>query len=128
MEDVLVKVGDLIFPTDFYVLEMEHDKNVAPILLGRPFLKTAKTKIDVHTGLLTMEFNGCQVEFNIYDSMKYPTENFTCYSVDMIDDMSQDLFNIENEDKLKIAIENDLDKMNEEYVMSTENEDKMNEY
>ena len=41
---------------------------MAPILLGSPFIKTAKTKIDVHTGLLTMEFDGCQVEFNIYDS------------------------------------------------------------
>ena len=125
VEDVLVKVGDLIFPADFYVLEMEHDKHTTPILLGRPFMKTSKTKIDVHTGLLTMEINGCQVEFNIYDSMKYPTENFTCYSVDMIDDITQDLFNIENDDKLKVILENDLDKMNEEYVMSTEIEEVM---
>src|SRR5688572_28090697 len=42
VEDVLLKVGDLIFPADFYVLEMENDKHVAPILLGRPFMKTAK--------------------------------------------------------------------------------------
>ena len=72
-------------------------------------MKTAKTKIDVHTGLLIMEFDDCQVEFNIYDSMKYHAENFTCYSVDMIDDMIQDLFNIENDDKLRVVIENDLE-------------------
>ena len=41
VEDVLVKVGDLIFPVEFCVLEMEHDKHVATILLGRPFMKTA---------------------------------------------------------------------------------------
>ena len=52
--------------------------------------------------------------------MKYPTGNFTYYSVDMFDDMTQDLFNIENDDKLRVLIENDLDKVNEEYVMSTE--------
>ena len=52
--------------------------------------------------------------------MKYPTKNLTCYSVDMIDDMTQDFFNIENDDKLSVVLENDLDKMNEEYVMSTE--------
>ena len=125
VEDVLVKVGELIFPADFYVLEMEHEKHVAPVLLGRPFMKTAKTKIDVDTGLLTMEFDGCQVEFNIYDSMKYLIEKFTCYSVDMMDDMTQDLFNIENDDKLRVVIENDLDKMNKEYVMSTEIEEVM---
>ncbi|XP_021769858.1 uncharacterized protein LOC110734105 [Chenopodium quinoa] len=44
VEDVLVKVDGLIFPADFYVLDMEHDKQAVPILLGRPFLKTAKTK------------------------------------------------------------------------------------
>ena len=50
--------------------------------------------------------------------MKYPTENFTCYSVDMNDDITQDIFNIEDDDKLRVVIENNLDKMNEEYVMS----------
>ncbi|XP_057545927.1 uncharacterized protein LOC130824921 [Amaranthus tricolor] len=49
VEDVLVEVGNLIFPADFYVSDMEHDKYAAPILLGRPFMKTAKTKIDVDT-------------------------------------------------------------------------------
>ncbi|KAK9690655.1 hypothetical protein RND81_09G144000 [Saponaria officinalis] len=34
VEDVLVMVDNLIFPADFYVLEMEHDKHAAPILLG----------------------------------------------------------------------------------------------
>ncbi|XP_062099678.1 uncharacterized protein LOC133805513 [Humulus lupulus] len=29
-----------------------------PILLGRPFMKIARTKIDVHDGTLTMEFDG----------------------------------------------------------------------
>ena len=47
---------------------MEHDKHVAPILLGLPFMEIVKTKINMHIGLLTMEFDGCQVEFNIYDS------------------------------------------------------------
>lgn len=40
---------------DFYVLDMENGDQTAPILLGRPFLKTSKIKIDVHSGTLTME-------------------------------------------------------------------------
>ena len=49
---------NLIFPVDFYVLDMQNGDKFAPILLGRPFLKTAKAKIDVHCGILIMEFNG----------------------------------------------------------------------
>ncbi|XP_057444357.1 uncharacterized protein LOC130736557 [Lotus japonicus] len=58
VEDVLVRVGELVFPADFYVLEMEKgsSRNTVPVILGRPFLKTARTKIDVYAGTLTMEF------------------------------------------------------------------------
>ncbi|XP_024978936.1 uncharacterized protein LOC112516146 [Cynara cardunculus var. scolymus] len=54
LEDVLVQVNELVFPTDFYVTDMEeHNTSKSPlILLGRPFLKTSKTKIDVHDDLL----------------------------------------------------------------------------
>ncbi|XP_021775751.1 uncharacterized protein LOC110739607 [Chenopodium quinoa] len=56
VEDVLVQVNELVFPADFYVLDMPNDESpsAAPILLGRPFLKTSRTKIDVHSGVLTM--------------------------------------------------------------------------
>ncbi|XP_021825765.1 uncharacterized protein LOC110766709 [Prunus avium] len=59
LEDVLVQVNHLIFPADFYVLEMEDSAHSTPlpILLGRPFMKTARTKIDVFKGTLTMEFD-----------------------------------------------------------------------
>ncbi|KAH9784028.1 hypothetical protein KPL71_009511 [Citrus sinensis] len=76
LEDVLVQVNELVFPADFYVLDMEEDNfsNSVPILLGRPFLKTARTKMDVHKGTLTMEFDGEVIEFNMNDAMKYPSE------------------------------------------------------
>ncbi|XP_068638472.1 uncharacterized protein [Aristolochia californica] len=70
VEDVLVQVIDLIFHADFYVLDMEKGDQTALILLGRPFLKTSKTKIDVHIGTHTMEFDGEIVKLNIYDAMK----------------------------------------------------------
>lgn len=44
IEDVLVRVGELIFPADFYILDMEEGfsrGSSVPIILGRPFLKTA---------------------------------------------------------------------------------------
>ncbi|XP_052288698.1 uncharacterized protein LOC127899377, partial [Citrus sinensis] len=85
LEDVLVQVNELVFPADFYVLDMEDDNssNSVPILLGRPFLKTARTKMDVHKGTPTMEFDGEVIEFNIYDAMKYPSEEHSVFSMDV---------------------------------------------
>ena len=39
IENVLVKVGKFILPTDFVILDMEEDDTV-PTILGRPFLAT----------------------------------------------------------------------------------------
>ncbi|KAM1908128.1 hypothetical protein ACFX1X_028077 [Malus domestica] len=81
LEDVLVQVDNLIFPADFYVLEMEDSPNVTPlpILLGRPFMKTARTKIDVFKGTLTMEFDGEIINFNISEAMKFPKDDHSCF-------------------------------------------------
>ncbi|RDY00187.1 hypothetical protein CR513_16668, partial [Mucuna pruriens] len=48
LEDVLVQVNELIFPADFYVLDMEDETpgKESTLILGRPFLMTARTKID----------------------------------------------------------------------------------
>ncbi|GJW98344.1 reverse transcriptase domain-containing protein [Tanacetum coccineum] len=46
-EDVLVKVGIFIFSADFVVVDYIADPRV-PLILGRPFLRTARALIDVH--------------------------------------------------------------------------------
>ena len=71
LEDVLVKVNELVFPANFYVLDMKDDSspNSTSLLLGRPFLKTTRTKIDVHSEALTMGFDREIIKFNIYDAM-----------------------------------------------------------
>ncbi|KAK5835654.1 hypothetical protein PVK06_011348 [Gossypium arboreum] len=53
IEYVLVKIDKFIFPVDFVVLDIEGDNNT-PLILGRPFLTTTKTIIDVGTGELTL--------------------------------------------------------------------------
>lgn len=74
VKDVLVKVGKITFPADFYVLDMGQAEGTIPILLGRPFLKTARAKIDVHTGLLTLESAGESVAYSIYDSVEVKSD------------------------------------------------------
>ncbi|XP_028230433.1 uncharacterized protein LOC114410686 [Glycine soja] len=87
IEDVLVRVGELIFPVDFYILNMEDgfSQGSVPIILGRPFMKTARTKIDVYAGTLSMEFGDITVHFNILDAMKYPSEDLSVFRAEIID-------------------------------------------
>ncbi|XP_052171589.1 uncharacterized protein LOC127787568, partial [Diospyros lotus] len=87
LEDVLVKVKDLIFPADFYVLNMEDNSTLehAPLILGRPFLKTARTIINVHEGTLSMEFAGNTINFKILDAMKFPAEDHSTFQVNRVD-------------------------------------------
>ena len=116
----MVQVNDLVFPSDFYVLDMENGDQTAPIFLGRPFLKTSKTKIDVHSGILTMEFDGEIVKFNIYDAMKYPDDDNLVYSIDVIDSLAQEVFKLDGEDGFEVAISKHLEKENEELALSTD--------
>nr|KAJ0190445.1 hypothetical protein LSAT_V11C800437380 [Lactuca sativa] len=60
LEDVLVQVNELVFPADSYVLDMGDvdSPNSSSIFLGRSFLKTTNTKINVYNGTLSMEFVG----------------------------------------------------------------------
>ncbi|GKB43689.1 hypothetical protein Tco_0888631 [Tanacetum coccineum] len=46
-ENVLVGIGKFTFPVDFITLDMPKDIKV-PLILGRPFLSTARAKIDVY--------------------------------------------------------------------------------
>lgn len=49
LEAVLVKVDDLLFPIDFFILDMSEDAET-PLFLGRPFLATGRALIDVERG------------------------------------------------------------------------------
>ncbi|KAI3757777.1 hypothetical protein L6452_05320 [Arctium lappa] len=53
IKDVLVKVDKFIFLADFIILDFEADNDI-PIILGRPFLATRRTLIDVQKGELTI--------------------------------------------------------------------------
>nr|GEW12284.1 putative reverse transcriptase domain-containing protein [Tanacetum cinerariifolium] len=46
-KDVFVLVGKFTFPADFVIVDYESDPRV-PLILGRPFLRTARALIDVH--------------------------------------------------------------------------------
>ncbi|XP_027357480.1 uncharacterized protein LOC113866881 [Abrus precatorius] len=66
IEDVLVKVNKFIFPVDFVILDMDEDTDV-PLILGRPFLATARAIIDVRDGKLILRVGDERVTFKIPD-------------------------------------------------------------
>ncbi|GKD61359.1 retrovirus-related pol polyprotein from transposon TNT 1-94 [Tanacetum coccineum] len=52
-KNVLVGIGKFTFPLDFIILDMPEDIKV-PLILERPFLSTARAKIDVYKRKITL--------------------------------------------------------------------------
>ncbi|KAL0409718.1 UNVERIFIED_CONTAM: hypothetical protein Sradi_1906200 [Sesamum radiatum] len=103
LEDVLVQVNELVFPADFYVNNMmDNSPNSTSILLGIPFLKTSKTKIDVDAGILSMEFHNEVVSFSIGDTMQNSHDAHSIFLIDFIDLLVQEnaMFDDERASKL----------------------------
>ena len=74
LEDVLIQVGKFVFLVDFVVIDIEEDKQI-PLLLGRTFLETGATLIDVKKGELTLRVRDVAMHFNLNDSLKHPEIN-----------------------------------------------------
>jgi len=106
--DMLIRVNELIFHAYFYILEMEGDSasSKSPIILGRPFLKTVMTKLDVHSGTMSMEFGDNVFKFNIFDAMQHLREEHYIVRIDVINDAVDELFDFEHDKQGRISIDN----------------------
>ena len=63
---------------------MKEDKHV-PIILGRPFLRTAGTIINMRDGTMTMYVGNDRVQFQVEEVMQYPNYSEDCCQLDVID-------------------------------------------
>ncbi|XP_017431946.1 uncharacterized protein LOC108339321 [Vigna angularis] len=86
VEDVLVKVDKFLFPVDFVIIEMEEDVNV-PLILRRPFMKTARVLIDVENGKLKVRVQDEEVNFDVFEAMSYPKDDKACFQFDTLDEV-----------------------------------------
>ncbi|XP_057759672.1 uncharacterized protein LOC130980070 [Arachis stenosperma] len=59
-------VGNYFLSIDFVVLEMDENP-IYPIILGRPFLATARALIDVERGELVLRIHDGQLTFNVFN-------------------------------------------------------------
>ncbi|GJY21909.1 hypothetical protein Tco_0394475 [Tanacetum coccineum] len=66
-ENVLVGIGKFTFPVDFVILDMPEDIK-GPLILGRPFLSTARAKIDVYKRKITLRVREEKI---IFKSIKH---------------------------------------------------------
>nr|GEZ04799.1 reverse transcriptase domain-containing protein [Tanacetum cinerariifolium] len=84
-ENVFVKVGKFYFPIDFVVLDFIVDPRV-PLILGRPFLSTAHTLIDVYEGEIIRRHDEQSLTLKCGDTPSISYNNFQSLNkVDLID-------------------------------------------
>ncbi|GJZ25125.1 reverse transcriptase domain-containing protein [Tanacetum coccineum] len=94
VEDVFVKVGKFHFPTDFVVVDFEADPRV-PLILGRSFLRTSRTLIDVYDGELILRDGNEQIVFHVNGISKHPQKHAN-ESIKLVNDTCEDGFDETN--------------------------------
>ncbi|GJV90585.1 reverse transcriptase domain-containing protein [Tanacetum coccineum] len=82
-EDVVVRVDGFTFLADFVVVNFEPDPRV-PIILGRPFLRTAKALIDLYEEKLTLRVGSDELVFYAEKSKKNKNKQFV-HAISIID-------------------------------------------
>nr|GEZ30833.1 reverse transcriptase domain-containing protein [Tanacetum cinerariifolium] len=84
-ENIFVKVGKFYFPADFVVFDFVADPCVS-LILGRPFLSTVHTLIDVYEGEITLRHDDQSLTLKCGDTPSISYNNFESLNkVDLID-------------------------------------------
>ncbi|XP_015949394.1 uncharacterized protein LOC107474282 [Arachis duranensis] len=91
VENLLVKVGEFIFPTDFVILDIEKEEHNS-IILGRPFLATTRAIIDVEKGEMFLRVHDEQMIINVFKAIEYPPEKAQHMRVEMIEKLIEEVF------------------------------------
>ncbi|GJY64406.1 reverse transcriptase domain-containing protein [Tanacetum coccineum] len=82
-EDVVVRVDGFTFLADFVVVNFKPDPRV-PIILGRPFFRTAKALIDLYEEKLTLSVGSDELVFYAEKSEKSKNKQFA-HAISIID-------------------------------------------
>ncbi|GKA93784.1 reverse transcriptase domain-containing protein [Tanacetum coccineum] len=84
-ENVFVKVGTFFFPADLVVVDYIADPRV-PLILGRPFLRTARALIDVHGEQMILRHDDQSITFKFGDTKIFSYNTIESVNrVDVID-------------------------------------------
>ena len=58
----------------------------APLILDRPFMKTARMMIDMDDGLMKVRVQDEEVCFNLFEAMKHSKDKSYCFRIDATDE------------------------------------------
>ncbi|GJQ91404.1 reverse transcriptase domain-containing protein [Tanacetum coccineum] len=84
-EDVFVKVGKFYFQANFVVIDYVVGPRV-PLILGRPFLRTARALIDVYGEELTLRVDDEAITFKVGQTSRYSYNDVVSINrIDVID-------------------------------------------
>nr|GEY28745.1 hypothetical protein [Tanacetum cinerariifolium] len=130
--DVFVSVGKFIFPANFIIVDHESDPRV-PLILGRPFLQTARALIDVHGEEIILrddyiledsvdKDNLANPNVNLIDAIPemFTDEHTLDYSSPpLYDEYDDDLFGFEsnNDDSYNDPFDSEEDKIKESKLL-----------
>ncbi|GKE30608.1 reverse transcriptase domain-containing protein [Tanacetum coccineum] len=89
-EDVVVRVDGFTFLADFVVVNFEPDPRV-PIILGRPFLRTAKALIDLYEEKLTLRVGNDELVFYAEKSEKSRNNSSPVKTSDNLEEFADEL-------------------------------------
>ncbi|XP_057755963.1 uncharacterized protein LOC130975156 [Arachis stenosperma] len=81
VENLLVKVDSFIYPADFVVLESDKDDGDS-VILGRPFLATARAIIDIEKGELTLRMHDQSVTLKALPEAQFSEKKKDCMEID----------------------------------------------
>ncbi|XP_058783297.1 uncharacterized protein LOC131657974 [Vicia villosa] len=81
VQDLLVKVDKFFFSVDFVVVDMEEDHEV-PVILGKPFMKTARMMIDMDAGIMKVRVQDEEVKFNLFEAKNYFKNKTDIFRID----------------------------------------------
>jgi hypothetical protein len=89
IDDMPIQIGKYFVPIDFVTVDMEEDAQTS-LLLGRPFLNTAKTVIDIHEGMISFKIGDEKITFHVNRSMKYPSNEKSILRIGVVDALVQE--------------------------------------
>nr|GEY30946.1 reverse transcriptase domain-containing protein [Tanacetum cinerariifolium] len=97
VRDVFVPVGKFTFPAHFVIVDYESDPRV-PLILGRPFLRTARALIDVHGEEMILRDGDERLTLNMKHDIAIYSNHPHRESVNLIN-----IFNVSSEDCLEVS-------------------------
>ncbi|GJZ88741.1 reverse transcriptase domain-containing protein [Tanacetum coccineum] len=109
------KVGKFYFPVDFVILDFVADPRV-PLILGRPFLRTARVLIDVHGEELVIRDGMERIVFKPDGSQ----DKESIHMMDIYDDRVKDVCEPKNDDSPTSTIVDEFESLLEKIIKQKE--------